>query len=212
MAEVGWLRRSRDAKHVIITAPGGPGPGTETAVAQLEGVLAGFSGAKPAWYRPLERLGRWWYAIVAALAAAAFAAFAPNDAGLGLNLAYGLAFSPIATLAVGGLLSAAAHLQVRLSTGGDRDQAIKAVAGLARPAGSVADRVEAILAKDPPLEAQVHALAWKAAGIGEPDRKGANRELDELWRLADPAAAEARDAKIRQIEEQIARDRREGTA
>ncbi|WP_030161116.1 hypothetical protein [Glycomyces sp. NRRL B-16210] len=212
MAEVGWLRRSRDAKHVIITAPDGPAPGTEAAVAQLEGVLAGFSGAKPAWYRPLERLGRWWYAIVAALSAAAFVALAPDDAGTARNLAYGLLFSPIATLAVGGLLSAAAHLQVHLSNGGDRDQAIKAVADRARPAGSVADRVEAILAKDPPLEAQVHALAWKAAGIGEPNRKAANRELDELWRLADPAAAEARDAKIRQIEEQIARDRREGTA
>ncbi|MEU6859648.1 hypothetical protein AB0B28_12345 [Glycomyces sp. NPDC046736] len=195
---------------MIITAPGPARDGADAAIARLEGALAGFGGPKPGWFRAVERLGRWWYLIVAVVMAVCFAAFVSNGESAGMNVLYGLAFSPIATLVVVGAVTGAAHLQTLMTGRTGRDRVVKEVAEFARPAGGVVTQVEAILAADPGLAERVHEVAWRAAGVGNPDRVAAERELDELWRLADPEAAEERDAEIRRIEEDIEKLKRDG--
>jgi hypothetical protein len=69
----------------------------------------------------------------------------------------------------------------------------------------VSDQVRAILAWNPAREREVHEVAWRAAGIGTPHRSSAVRELGELWKQADPVAAAAMEAKIRELEESVAK-------
>ncbi|MCH7230933.1 hypothetical protein L0U85_08730 [Glycomyces sp. L485] len=207
MAEIRWLVRTRRSEQTIITAPDAPVE-VGAAAEQLEAALDGFSGRKPAWFRPLERLGYWWYPICMVATTAAFVVAAPNS--LGMNIAYGLGFGVTAAVVTGAILASIAHLQVRLTSGRTVEETVKEVAALARRAGGVADRVEAVLAWDPALEREVHLLAWRAAEVDGPDRSAADRELDELWKQADPVAAANREAKIREIEEGLAALRREG--
>ncbi|MQM28114.1 hypothetical protein [Glycomyces albidus] len=196
MADVRWLIRTRQSAQVIITAPDAP-VGVGAAVERLEAALDGYAGPKPAWFRALERLGYWWYAICMAATAAVFAAAAPN--GVALNIAYGLGSGIAVAVVSGGLIAGAAHVQTRLTSGRTAQQTIAEAAPLARPAGSVADRVEAVLAWDPSREHEVHRLAWDAAEAGRPNRRAADEELDDLWRRADPEAAAAREATLRRI-------------
>jgi hypothetical protein len=208
-AGVPWLVRSRNAEEtiIVITAPDAP-VGVGAAVDRLEAALQGFSGRKPAWFAVLERLGYWWYPICMAAAAAVFVLFAENELGVGWNLAYGLGSGIGIAVITGAIAWTAAHLQARLTNGATVDELIREVAPLARPGGSVVDRVDAILAWDPAREREVHDLAWRAAGIGTPNRSAAERELDALWRRADPAGAAERDAMLLEIEATVAELRR----
>jgi len=196
MAKVGWLVRRSD--HVIITAPGAP-PGTGPAVARLAEALDGFSGRKPAWFRLLERLGYWWYLVCMVATAVLFAFFARN--GLVMNLVYGFFAGITVAVVTAVVLTGIAHLQARLIGGKSAEQAKRDVAELARPGGGVAERVEAILAKDPSLEQRVHHLAWQAAEIHGMERSTADDELTELWEAADPVAAAELEAELRKIRE-----------
>ncbi|MCD0447320.1 hypothetical protein LO763_27260 [Glycomyces sp. A-F 0318] len=206
MAGVSWIVRPKGSEHVIITAPDAP-VGVGDAVDRLQAALDGFPGRKPVWFRPLERLGYWWYPICMVAMAVAVAFAGPRE--LGLNIAYGLGAGVTVAVLSGMVLTGLAHLQSRLTSGRTVEQAVKEVAPLARGAGGVADRVEAILARDPAREREVHLLAWRAAGVGTPHRGRADDELDELWKLADPAGAAAREAKIREIEAALAPHRRD---
>ncbi|WP_155830349.1 hypothetical protein [Glycomyces tenuis] len=207
MADVRWLIRTERSGQMIITAPDAP-VGVGAAAERLEAALDGFAGKKPAWFRRLERLGYWWYPICMVATAAVFAFAAPN--GLGMNIAYGLGFGVGAAVVSGGIAASVAHLQARLTSGRTVEETVEEVAPFARRAGGVADRVESILAWDPGREREVHLLAWRAAEVGAPNRSAADRELDELWKQADPAAAAEREAKIREIEEGIAELKRKG--
>ncbi|RRS01257.1 hypothetical protein EIW28_00275 [Glycomyces terrestris] len=139
--------------------------------------------------------------------AVVFAAAAPD--GRWMSVASGLGVGVAVAVVTGGALTSVAHLQARLRSGRTAEQAIAEVAALARPAGGVADRVEAILARDPAREHEVHRIAWEAAGVGRPNRRAAEDALDELWRRADPAAAAERAARLREVEASLQAYRRE---
>ncbi|MEU6245982.1 hypothetical protein [Glycomyces sp. NPDC047010] len=202
MAEVGWLVRRSGSEHVIITAPDAAS-GVGEAVKRLEAALDGFPGRKPAWFRVLERVGYWWYLVCMVATAVVLALFGAN--GLVMNLVYGFFGGITVAVVTGGVLTGAAHLQARLGAGKSVEQARRDVAALARQGGGVAERVEAILAKDPSLERRVHLLAWDAAEIGATDRSASDDELTGLWELADPAAAAELDEELRKIREMAAR-------
>lgn len=206
MAEVPWLIRTRKSQRVIITAPDAP-VGVGAAVDRLAAALDGFTEAKPAWFRPLERLGYWWYPICMIAMVAVFVAFAPNS--VSLNIAYGLGFGVGAAVFSGAIITSIANLQTRMTRGRTAEETIKEVATLARPAPGVADRIEAILAWDPGREHEVHELAWRAAEVGQPGRWAHDAELDALRKLADPTANAARDAKIREVQAAFDTEKRE---
>ncbi|MFB9660932.1 hypothetical protein ACFQS3_15735 [Glycomyces mayteni] len=202
MAKVGWLVRGRGSEQVIITAPDA-GPGVREAVERLAEALDGFPGRKPAWFRVLERVGYWWYLVCMVATAAVFAVWGAN--GLALNLVYGFFSGVTVAVVTGVVLTGAAHLQTRIGGGKSAEQVRREVAALARPGGGVAERVEAVLAKDPSLERRVHLLAWDAAEIHGVERSAADDELTDLWELADPAAAAELDEEMRRIREIAAR-------
>ncbi|SDD03973.1 hypothetical protein [Glycomyces harbinensis] len=206
-----WLRESRNRENVYVTTPEKAATEAEIAGAidRLEGLESGWGGAKPAWFQVVERFGYWWYLISAALGSAFFMLFATNDDPTWMKALFGLSAGPLILLALQIVITGAAWIQVKLTSGGKKAQAARrreaqrTVRRVIDP-----DRIGTILARHPLDEERVHRLAWDA-GVGGKNRDRADQELHELWRRVDPEGARELDAKIRDLQEKLAPFRKE---
>lgn len=204
MAEVPWIVDGPYSGKSIVTAPG-----ASIDARRLDAALAGFAGSIPGWYRLLHRLGRWWYLVCVVAVCAVFVAWSPN--GFWLSLAYG-AGAGLPLAAVSGMLAyGLGRLQPRLVHRTTPEAVVREESARARQSALDRKRIEAILDADPGLATEVHALVWHVSNPGDGgSKREARKRLDELWHLADPQAAAAFDAKIREIEEGIAKRKRDG--
>ncbi|MEV3937196.1 hypothetical protein AB0K52_14610 [Glycomyces sp. NPDC049804] len=191
-----WLRESRLSKSLFVIAPDSTASEAEIGAAmdRHDGLRDGWPGPKPGWYRAVERVGRWWYLIAAALGSAYFIAFAPNDDPVWMKALFGISAGPVILLVVQALVFGIAWVQVR-SAGGDKQTVLREANRIARPSAFDYDRIGTILAVDPASEAELHRLCWTASGVGEQGRGAALNRIDELWRRAAPEPAAEHDAK-----------------
>jgi uncharacterized integral membrane protein len=206
-----WLRESRLSKNLFVIAPGSTASEAEIAEAmdRHDGLRGGWSGPKPRWFKAVERVGYWWYLIATVLGSAVFVVFAPNGDTVWMKVIFGAGAGPLILLVIQLLVFGAAWVQIRLAAGTDKNAVLREADKVARPATFNYDQVGTILAVDPSAEPELHRLCWAAAGVGEAGRGAAMDQLHELWRRADPAAAAELDAKLRDVEEKIARLRKD---
>jgi hypothetical protein len=177
-----------------------------------DGLSGGWSGAKPGWYKAVERVGYWWYLIAAALGSVFFIVFAPGGDPAWTKALFGISAGPVILLVIQVLVFGVAWIQARLAGGTDKTAVLREANRIARPAVFDHDRIGTILAVDPASEAELHRLCWTASGVGEQGRGAAMDQIHERWRRADPAAAAEFDAKLRVIEEKLARFRNDDKA
>ncbi|GHH71833.1 hypothetical protein [Promicromonospora soli] len=195
MAQLDWLHVGVRSDKPIVTAPGVTDTG---AVTQVDDALDGFSGKVPGWFKALEKIGYWWYAICV-IAGLAFS-LALSPAEMAWKIAAGLTIGLVAAPVTSGLLRLLAKAQARAGGESGTERALAVLADRARPvSGETKFEVEAVLAKDPSLEHRVHQLAWRAT-----EDPAARKELESLWEMADPAAAAARAAKFAELDAKIA--------
>ncbi|MCT2585768.1 hypothetical protein [Actinophytocola gossypii] len=190
MGQPGWLYTGEVSERSIVTAPGAGDVGD--AVVLVDAAVAGFCGKVPGWFRAVQRLKYWWYAVCIAVGLAVGLVFVPTPVEwrLTAGLTAGLVLTPVS----GAVLGLVARRQTRVQGVRRPERLLAKVAGRARPvADTVREQIVTVLARDPGLDATVHELAWRSA------KEGARRELDELWKKADPRAAAARAAKIAEV-------------
>lgn len=214
MPAAAWLRENRHSKNLFVIAPGSTASEPEIAAAmdRHDGLGGGWFGAKPGWYKAVERVGYWWYLIAAALGSAFFIVFAPSDDSAWMKALFGISAGPVILLVIQLLVFGVAWLQVRLGGGTDKRAVLREANRIARPAAFDHDRIGTILAVVPASEAELHRLCWTASGVGEQGRGAAMDQIHELWRRADPAAAAEFGAKLRDVEEKLARFRKDDKA
>ncbi|MDA1359632.1 hypothetical protein O1R50_08360 [Glycomyces luteolus] len=213
MSAAAWLRESRLSKNLFVIAPGSTASEAEVAEAmnRHDGLSGGWAGPKPGWFQTVERVGRWWYLIAAALGSVFFIIFAPNGDSIWMKAFFGISAGPIILLLIQLLVYGIAWTQVKL-TGGDKKAVLSEANKVARPAAFGRDRVGTILAMDPSAEPELHRLCWAASGVGEQGRGAAMDQIHEMWRRADPEAAAELDEMIRDTQEKLARFRNDGKA
>jgi hypothetical protein len=214
MPAAAWLRENRLSKNLFVIAPDSTASESEIAAAmdRHDGLSGGWSGAKPGWYKAVERVGYWWYLISAALGSVCFIIFAPNDDSAWMKALFGISAGPVILLIVQLLVFGVAWLQVRLAGDTDKKRVLREANRIARPAVFDYDRIGTILAVAAASEAELHRLCWTASGVGEQGRGAAMDQLHELWRRADPEAAAEFDARLRELEEKLARFRKDDKA
>lgn len=210
MPAAAWLRENRLSKNLFVIAPGSTASEAEIAAAmdRHDGLSGGWAGPKPGWYKTVERVGRWWYLIAAALGSVFFIIFAPTDDPAWMKALFGISAGPIILLVIQLLVYGIAWVQVKL-TGGDKKAVLREANKVARPAAFDYDKVGTILAMGLSAEPELHRLCWTASGVGEQGRGAALDQIHELWRRADPEAAAKMDEMIRDTQEKLARFRKD---
>jgi hypothetical protein len=198
-----WLVTGPRSRKQIVVAPGArDGADTGRAVALVDDALRGFPGRVPAWFRLLERVGYWWWAVCLVAGLAIGLAFNPNEMKwkIASGLTLGLGGAPI----TGALLWTVAWLQARVFGPGGTAAVLASVVDAARPSnGDVLKHVTVVLARRPQLETRLHDLAWRAAA----NDGRARRELEDMWAEEEPEAAAALAAQFAELKASLAADR-----
>ena len=196
MGQLDWLHTGVRSDKPIVTAPGATDTGD--AVTRVDAALDGFAGKVPGWFRGLEKIGYWWYAICVVLGLVVGLTANPSEIEwrIASGIMIGLLVAPVSLL----LLRLLAKAQARASGAPSTERAIAAVADRARPVtGETKFQVDAVLAKDPGLERTVHQLAWRTT-----QDAAATKELEGIWEKTHPEAATARAAKFAEIDAKVA--------
>lgn len=201
MAEPDWLHTGPRSGRPIMTAPGGAS--ARDAVERVDAALDGWSGPVPGWYRAVGRIGYWW--ILLCLGGGLAIGLVAGPDTMAWKIASGLMIGIVAIPVGGVLLRLLARAQSKASGAGTPDAALAQVAAQARPmSGDVKRAVDAVLFADPRQGAQLHRLAWRSN-----EDESVLRQIDDLWRQADPEAVAARDAETARLEARVEEVRRQ---
>lgn len=201
MAEPDWLHTGPRSGKAIMTAPGGTP--ARAAVEQVDAALDGWSGPVPGWYRVVSRIGYWW--ILLCLGGGLVIGLVAGPDAMEWKIASGLMIGIVAIPVGGVVLRLLARAQSKAGGAGSPDAALAQVADQARPmSGDVRRAVDAVLSADPQQGAQLHRLAWRSN-----EDESVLRQIDDLWRQADPEAVAARDAETARLEARVEEVRRQ---
>lgn len=205
MAEASWLVTGSRSGRPIVLAPGGAE--ASAAAARVDAALDGFAGPVPGWFRAVERTRAGWFVLWMALGVVLTLLTSPATLAwqIASGLTIGLVVAPVSLV----LLRLLARAQARARGASSTDQALRDVAGLARPTTPDAARqAAAVLASDPRSEPRVHDLVWRAA---KPDA-GARKELEALWEKADPTTAAVQRRQLAQLQADVDQLKADGKA
>jgi hypothetical protein len=183
MADIAWMAPGTRSGVVLIDNPSTPAAETSAARARLDAALGAVENPEgPAWYRPIARLGRWWY-LVCAGAGALLLQLTPMPwyQALWIGLFLGPVVGVLTGAALGGIARASSVTKdVRSAATVARRQEYPYVRTVLP--GTV-ESVREILAHSPDRADEVHRLAWPVAVAApeDPIDEAAAEALDRLW-------------------------------
>ena len=181
MVSVNWISRGPRSGETILSAPG-TAPDA-ASIARLDAARAGFAGPVPGWFRPVERLGSWWYLVLALLACAVYLVVGAATGGISpvliaVSLSAGLVIAVPARAAANSIAQSQSR---KLGRSKGVPQTIAGLDAVVRVAATGAqEAVDTLLSRDPSLEPRVHELLWRRARTNSSDGDAAAAELRAL--------------------------------